>query len=215
MVAQRQNQLIKPIRWYSFGRGYRYEQPQKGRGREFFQWEINILGPESAESDAEIFAIAVEFFKEAGLTPDEIVIRLNDRSYFEQILKENNIDLNKFTPLLRIVDRKEKVSVEEFEQALKEEGLSTDQITKLNSFFERKNYSGSKNLEALFQNLKNYPGVLEYIEFDPTITRGLDYYTGTVFEAWDKTGGLKRALFGGGRDDKLTEKFCGERLPGG
>lgn len=214
MVAQKARELPQPIRWYSFGRCYRYEQPQKGRGREFYQWEINILGPETPEADAEIIAVAAEYFKEVGLTADEVVIRLSDRSFFEQIMKENNIPGNKFMPLLRIIDRKEKISPEEFNQALANEELNTDQINKLNSYFDEKDYSKSEWLTKLFTALENYSGVLDYVEYDPTIARGFDYYTRTVFEAWDKTGNLKRALFGGGRFDNLTETLGGDRVPG-
>lgn len=214
MVAQKSQEIPKPIRWYSIGRGYRYEQPQKGRGREFFQWEINLLGPESPEADAEIIAIAAEFFKELGFTPEEVVIRVNDRSYFEQVLSENKIDSSKFMPLLRIIDRKTKITSLEFDQLLTEEGLTTEQVKSLNKFFNDKDFSKSEWLSKVFNSLKNYPGVLEFVEFDPTIARGFDYYTRTVFEAWDKTGNLRRSLFGGGRFDNLTETLGGERIPG-
>lgn len=214
MVAQKSQQILRPIRWYSIGRGYRYEQPQKGRGREFFQWEINLLGPQSPEADGEIIAIAAEFFKELGFTPEEVVIRVNDRSYFEQILSENKIDSSKFMPLLRIVDRKAKITSGEFDQLLIEEGLTQEQVASLNQFFNDKDYSKSEWLSNVFNSLKNYPGVLEFVEYDPTIARGFDYYTRTVFEAWDKTGNLRRSLFGGGRFDNLTETLGGERVPG-
>lgn len=214
MVAQRSQQIPQPVRWFSFGRAWRYEQPQKGRGREFFQWEINILGPETPEADAEILAIAAEYFKTVGLTPDEVVIRVNDRSCFAQVLKENNIAEEKFMPLLRLVDRKEKMSNENFQKALQDEGLTDQQIDNLNSYFDEKNYSKSPWLKKVFESLENYPGTLDYLQYDPTIARGFDYYTRTVFEAWDKTGNLKRALFGGGRYDNLTETLGGDRIPG-
>lgn len=214
MVAQKSGSLIKPIRWYSYGRGYRYEQPQKGRGREFFQWEINILGPETPEADAEIIAIAVEFFKELNLTSEEVVIKVNDRSLFEQIISEAGIPTEKFTTLLRLIDRKEKIGPIQFNQTLKEEGLDQEQIDSLNSYLTGKDFSKSDWLTSIFNSLKLYPGVLDYVEFDPTIARGFDYYTRTVFEAWDKSGGLRRSLFGGGRFDNLTETLGGERIPG-
>ncbi len=214
MVAQKSGSLIKPIRWYSFGRGWRYEQPQKGRGREFFQWEINILGPETPEADAEIIAIAAEFFKELGITPDEVTIKANDRSYFEQILKENDIPVEKFMPLLRIIDRKKKISGEEFNELLQDEGLSGKQVEALNQYLGSKDYSKSEWLSRVFASLASYPDAMAYVEYDPSIARGFDYYTRTVFEAWDKSGGLKRSLFGGGRFDNLTETMGGERVPG-
>ena len=212
MIAQKSSQLIKPIKWFSFGRAYRYEQPQKGRNREFFQWEIDIVGPKTPEADTEILAVAVEYFKELGLTPDEVVIRVNDRSYFEQVLKENDIPEEKFKLLLQIIDRKEKISPEQFNTTLKDSGLSESQISSLNNYFENPDFSKAKWLSEVFDSLKNYSNALDYIVYDPTIARGLDYYTGVVFEAWDKTGGLKRALFGGGRFDNLTQDYGGEAL---
>ena len=214
MVAQKSGSLIKPIRWYSYGRGYRYEQPQKGRGREFFQWEINILGPETPEADAEIIAIAVEFFKQLNLTPVEVVIKVNDRTLLEQTISVSNIPAEKFTTLLRLIDRKEKIGPIQFNQTLKEEGLDQKQIDGLNSYLSSKDYTKSDWLSKVFKCLEKYPGVMDYIEFDPTIARGFDYYTRTVFEAWDRSGGLRRSLFGGGRFDNLTETLGGERIPG-
>ncbi len=214
MVAARSQQLLKPIRWWYLGRCWRYEKPQRARAREFFQWEINILGAESPEADAEILALAAMFFKEIGLTPDEVVIRVSDRSYFNSVLEKNNINSELYVPLLRIVDRKEKINQEEFDESLRLEGLNDAQISGLNEYFQSKDFQGSPWLVSVFKALESYPGASDYILYDPTIARGFDYYTRTVFEAWDRTRGLKRALFGGGRFDNLTETIGGERVPG-
>ncbi len=214
MVAQRAHQLPRIVRWFSFARAWRYEQPQKGRGREFFQWEINLLGPESPAADAEILAIAVEFFKQLGLNADQVVIRVSDRSYFDQSIKQAGIDGSKYLPLLRAIDRKEKISQDEFDQLLLDQGLNHDQVSLINNYLSNPDYSGSEWLTSVFKALDSFPNVKDYIKYDPIITRGFDYYTRTVFEAWDKTGGLRRALFGGGRFDNLTETLGGERVPG-
>ncbi len=215
MVAQKSQQLTKPIRWFMFGRGWRYEQPQKGRGREFFQWEINILGPESPEADAEILSIAAEYFKELHLTPDEVVIRVSDRSLFENFCDQQNIESTKRLPLIRFLDRIDKIPrdllADEIKKAI---DLSTEQTNAIIGFVENKDYSQSAWLTKVFSALENYSDNKKYVEFDPKIFRGFDYYTRTVFEAWDKTGGLKRAIFGGGRFDNLTETLGGERVPG-
>lgn len=213
MVAQRSQQLPKPIRWFSFGRFWRYEQPQKGRGREAFQWEINILGPESPQADAEILAIAAEFFKSLGLTPDEVVIRVSDREWLQTELKSLGVEDDKILPVLRIMDRQDKVSPEEFNQALAKAGLSQKQAQSLDKILAETDYTKSPWLVRVFESLKIYD-VLPYIQFDPKIIRGFDYYTRTVFEAWDKQGKLKRAIFGGGRFDNLTAQVGGERVPG-
>ncbi|MDO8498753.1 MAG: histidine--tRNA ligase [bacterium] len=214
MVAQKSQQLPKPIRWFSFGRMWRYEQPQKGRGREFFQWEINILGPESPEADAEILAIAAEYFKTLGLTPQEVVIRVSDREFMQKELRSFGISEEQIAPAFRVIDRKEKIDPSEFRRDLEEVGLSKSQTQSIESLLTEKDYSQSPWLKEVFASLKLYEGALDYIEFDPTIVRGFDYYTRTVFEAWDKTGQLKRSIFGGGRFDNLTAQIGGERVPG-
>lgn len=216
MVAQKAQELVKPIRWFMFGRAWRYEQPQKGRGREFFQWEINILGPERPEADAEILAIAAEYFKEVGLTPEEVTICVNDRSYFESVVDQAGIAKLLYLPLLRIIDKIEKTSEEEFTNALVNDlKLTGEQIRIItDEYIKNRDYKRSPWLTKVFESLKYYPGALDYIVFDPLIARGLDYYTRTVFEAWDKTGGLKRAIYGGGRFDNLTATIGGERIPG-
>lgn len=214
MVAQKSRELLKPIRWWMFGRAWRYEKPQRGRGREFFQWELNILGPETPEADAEVLAVIGKFFQELNLTSDEIAVRVNDRSYFEQIIRENNISEDKYLPLLRIIDRKEKISGDEFNSLLSGEGLSSEQIVALNNYFNNPDYSNAPWLSKVFAALESYGEVRKYFVYDPIIARGLDYYTRTVFEAWDKTGNLKRAIFGGGRFDNLTATIGGDRVPG-
>ncbi len=214
MVAQKSRELLKPIRWWMFGRAWRYEKPQRGRGREFFQWELNILGPETPEADAEVLAVIGTFFKEVGLTSDEIVVRVNDRSYFEQVIRENGISDEKYLPLLRIIDRKEKISGEEFNTLLTAEGLTGEQVSALNNYFDSPDYSKAPWLSNVFAALDLYGDIRQYFVYDPIIARGLDYYTRTVFEAWDKTRNLKRAVFGGGRFDNLTATIGGDRVPG-
>lgn len=214
MVAQQVGALTLPVRWYAFGRCWRYEQPQKGRGREFFQWEVNILGPETPEADAEIIVMAAEFLRSIGLTSDEVVIRVSDRAFLEATLESLGLNKEKTLTAIRIIDRKEKISNEAFEAALADAGLNVDQIQGINGFLDAADYSGSEWLVRLFAALDVVPGVSEYVRFDPLIVRGFDYYTRTVFEAWDKTGGLRRSLFGGGRFDDLTATLGGERVPG-
>lgn len=216
MVAQKGRGLLLPIRWYSFGRAWRYEQPQKGRTREFFQWEINILGPESPEADAEIIALAVEYFKALGITSEEVVIRVSDRTLFDKFCQDNNIPENKKISLIRFMDRMEKFNEEEITQKWDEMvGLDIEIIDKVQAYIkDTQNYSDSEWLTKVINNLKQYEDVMEYVEVDRRIFRGFDYYTRTVFEAWPKKGSLNRALFGGGRFDNLTETLGGERIPG-
>lgn len=214
MVAQKSQDLPKPIRWFAYGRTWRYEQPQKGRAREFFQWEINLLGPENPEADAEILAIAVEYFKTLGFTSDEVVIKVNDREWMQTQLKIIGTSEKQICPVLRLIDRKEKITSDEFRLSLLEAGLSKEQVEKVELILTEKDYSKSPWLFKVFESLKLYPGVLDFIEFDPIIVRGFDYYTRTVFEAWDRGGKLKRSIFGGGRFDNLTAQIGGDKIPG-
>ncbi|MDP3955343.1 MAG: histidine--tRNA ligase [bacterium] len=213
MVAQKQNELPKPIRWFTIGPRFRYEQPQKGRFREFYQWDIDLLGSKAAEADAEILAIAAEFFKALGLTPNEIKIKVNNRQLLEQKLDLIEIQKDKIPEILRAIDKKDKMEPEAWYEWLEEIGLIKIQIQDLNGILNDKDFSReSESLTRIFSTLKDM-GVSEYFEFDPSIVRGLEYYTGTVFEARDIDGEF-RAISGGGRYDNLVEVVGGDPLPG-
>ena len=213
MVAQKQNELPKPIRWFTIGPRFRYEQPQKGRFREFYQWDIDLLGSQAAEADAEILAVAAEFFKALGLTPKEIRIKVNNRQLLEQKLDLIEIQKDKIPEILRAIDKKDKMESNAWWGWLEEIGLTKIQIQDLNGILNDKDFSNeTESLTRIFSTLKDM-GVLEFFEFDPSIVRGLDYYTGTVFEARDKDG-VFRAILGGGRYDNLVEVVGGDPLVG-
>lgn len=214
MVASKENSLTFPVKWFTYGRRFRYEQPQTGRTREFSQWDIDTLGSNSPEADAEIIAIAANFYKKIGLTPNEVKIRINDRKFFEEKLIEIGVPKNKILSVFKIIDKKAKVDLSTFKTMLKDVGLSNQVIKKLDNFFNNKeSYLKSEWLKKIFTLLKIY-GVGQYIEFDASIVRGLDYYTRTVFEGWDINSNL-RAIFGGGRYDNLTEDVGGkQKIPG-
>lgn len=214
MVAAKENSLIFPIKWFNYGRRFRYEQPQAGRTREFSQWDVDILGPRGPAADAEVIAIAANFYKKIGLTPDEVKIKINDRNFFEEKLTKIGIPKNKILPVFKIIDKKAKVSPPIFETMLKKSGLSGKIIKDLNNLLSNKEfYLKSDWLKKIFSILKEY-GVNKYAEFDTSIVRGLDYYTRTVFEGWDAKGNL-RAIFGGGRYDNLTSDVGGQqKIPG-
>jgi len=213
MVAQKQADLPKPIRWFSIGPRWRYEKPQKGRTREFYQWDIDLLGWETPEADAEIIAIAAEFFKAVGLTPKEVVIKINNRRLMEEKLDFIEIPKQKVPEIFRAIDKKEKMTNKEWEGWLREIGLDKLQIKDLKRILQDKDFAGeSEELTALFSTLSDM-GVDKFVDFDPTVVRGLDYYTGTVFEACDREGKL-RAILGGGRYDNLVEIVGGSRISG-
>ena len=213
MVASRQNELIFPLRWWSYGNFWRYEKPQKGRTREFFQWNIDLIGVNSPEADAEIIAICATFLKRAGFKPDQIVIKLNHRSLMEKKLAESGIATEKKKDVFRLIDRVDKLSREDWKNAALDTGLSVEQVDQvLRLLTEKDLWKESPELVRVFIALEQL-GVSDYVKFDPRIIRGLDYYTGTVFEAWVVSGD-GRAVLGGGHYDNLVADVGGSPLAG-
>jgi histidyl-tRNA synthetase len=203
MVAQRQRQLTYPLRWWSWGPFWRYERPQKGRGREFFQWNIDLIGVDTPEADAEIVAIAAMFFKEVGLTPNEVKILVNNRLLMDAQFEQLNIPREQRQEVLRLIDRRDKMSPEEWQSYAGSIGLSEEQFAGLQQrLTDQELWRKSPELVRFFPAIEAL-GVSEYVRFAPHIIRGLLYYTGTVFEAWDVAGEF-RAFFCCGRYYKLV-----------
>ena len=214
MVAQQEDRLVFPLRWQSYGRFYRYERPQRGRGRSFFQWNIDLLGSDTLYADVEIITIACELFKILGLPPDKVSVRLNNRQDLEcHLIRSLGVSSGQIRPLFSIVDRIDKLPFGKFSADLESLGLSSKQIDELVKTLESKDPGFSPWLERVIRLLEKN-NVSEYVEPDLKIVRGFDYYTGIVFEAWAKNS-LRRALFGGGRYDNLTLQVGGKRpVPG-
>ncbi|BAJ63798.1 histidine--tRNA ligase [Anaerolinea thermophila] len=212
MVAQRQNELVYPLRWWSFGPFWRYERPQKGRTREFFQWNIDIIGSQAIEADAELLAVAVEFFKSVGLTSQQVKLLVNNRRLMDVQLENLGIREGQKRDVFRLIDRKEKLPLPEWRQYAFDFGLTQEQLSGLESLLVNESlWETSDELKRVFELLEGM-GIREYVEFAPQIIRGLDYYTGTVFEAKDLDGG--RSILGGGHYDNLVANVGGEPLPG-
>ncbi|MBN1877471.1 MAG: histidine--tRNA ligase [Anaerolineae bacterium] len=213
MMAQRQRQLIYPLRWWSFGPMWRYERPQKGRTREFFQWNIDLIGAESPEADAEMAAIGATFFREVGLRPDQIQILVNNRRLIAAELRALGIAPARSPDVFRLIDRRDKLSAAAWATYAKELGLDDVQFNGIIAMLENEDlWQKSEELQRFFAAIDTF-GVADYIHFAPHIIRGLDYYTGTVFEAWDQDGEF-RAILGGGRYDNLVAAVGGDPLPG-
>jgi histidyl-tRNA synthetase len=213
LIAQKQNELVYPVRWWSFGPFWRYEKPQKGRTREFFQWNCDLIGTNSADADAELVAIAATFIKTVGFTPEQVRIRLNHRKLMENEIYALGIDPATLKSVFRMIDRREKMSVEAWKNYGSELGLSTPQMEGLTTLLaDVELWKKSPELTRIFDALKKM-GIEDYVAYDPQIIRGLDYYTGIVFEAWDM-GGDGRAVLGGGHYDNLVADVGGEPLPG-
>ena len=212
MVAQKQGELVFPLRWWSYGPFWRYERPQKGRTREFFQWNIDLIGTRNAESDAELLAIAAAFMQKVGLRPDQARIFVNNRRLMNAALSDLGVAQELRSGTIRLIDRKDKQRPEEWERSVLELGLSAEQLDGLKALLaDPELWRQSDELCRVFAVLKAL-GLQEYVVFDARIIRGLDYYTGTVFEARDLDGG--RALLGGGRYDNLVSDVGGDPLPG-
>ncbi|GJM26372.1 MAG: histidine--tRNA ligase [Phycisphaerae bacterium] len=224
MVAARVNSLPKPIKWYSQPRLCRAERPQRGRLREFFQWNIDIIGEQSELADAECIFVLVDFFRELNLSPEQVEIKLNSREIVASLLAAAKIPEDKQPAVYAALDKRDKLSTEAFEELLSKIELDSEQKEILKRFGES---SGPEGLEAITTFLsesnvatdgcESVRRVMEllvafdagdYCRFDMGVVRGLAYYTGVVFEAFGK-GGLRRAVGGGGRYDQLIENMGG------
>ena len=213
MVAQKQKQYVYPLRWWSYGPFWRYEKPQRGRTREFFQWNIDLIGENSPEADAEIVTICAAFFEKIGLTENEARIHINDRKLMEDKLAELGILKENVHAVFQLIDRRDKMSSDEWKAHGLEIGMTDSQVEKLINILNNPElWKDSENLSRIFNVLDTF-GYSRYINYDANIIRGLDYYTGTVFEARDH-GEKGRALLGGGHYDNLVSDVGGDPLPG-
>jgi histidyl-tRNA synthetase len=212
MVAARQAQLPRPIRWWSFGPFWRYERPQKGRSREFFQWNIDLLGVDSPAADAELAAVAVTFFRLVGFTSDEVKLQFNNRRLMDAEVAALGL-ADKKLAVFRLIDRRDKMSAEAWEKYASEQGVSPQQLDELKAILANRDLWRKSDECAAFVEAAGALGIADYLEYEPTVVRGLDYYTGTVLEARDREGQF-RAILGGGRYDNLVGDVGGERLPG-
>lgn len=212
MVTQRQNQLVYPLRWWSWGPFWRYERPQKGRTREFFQWNIDLIGVDSPEADAEMVAIAANFLIELGLSSEQVKVFVNNRQLMDLELHSLDIPGELRQEVFKLIDRRDKLPPEKWVSFSKDLGLTTKQVSGLEDILNNLDlWQKSNDLIRLFEVVDSL-GVSEYVKFAPHIIRGLDYYTGTVFEVWDQDGEF-RAILGGGRYDSLVEAVGGNPLP--
>ncbi|MBI4130504.1 histidine--tRNA ligase [Candidatus Roizmanbacteria bacterium] len=213
MVSARQQELIYPLRWFSIGPCFRYEAPQKGRGREFYQFDVELIGPTSPLSDAEIIAVAIKLLQSVGLTSKDVVVKINSRKLMEFKLSLLNIPKSQTPNVFRLIDKKDKMNEDAWKKYATTIGLSTDQTKNLQKILTDRDVAfESEELTEVFSTLKDMD-VSSFAEYDAGVVRGLDYYTGTVFEVRDRQGAF-RAVMGGGRYDNLVELFGGQPLSG-
>ena len=222
MVMARAGGLPMPIKWFSIPQCWRYERTQRGRGREHYQWNVDIWGTNEISADAELISILVTFFEGVGLTAKDLVIKISSRKVLEEVLGSLEISEEIFSKTCIIVDKMDKLPAGIIEEQLTELGHNSDAISKIQSILGIKNMdeldnslgkesSAVRELNSLFNSVDSY-GILEWVEFDASVVRGLAYYTGPVFEAHDREGKF-RAICGGGRYDKLLSTLGGKDLP--
>lgn len=216
MVAAKINDLNFPLRWYSIQNFYRYERPQRGRLREFWQINADIFGCDTYESDLEIIETAITLLRIFGADESMFKVHINNRRFFNDVVASiAGTDAEGAKAVSKVVDRKNKIPREEYEKELITLGLNNEKIAQIDSVYSMKvedavalcpASQGAAELLDLFKAL-NASGLAKYCVFDFGIIRGLDYYTGTVFEVFDEAPENNRAMFGGGRYDNLVGLF--------
>ncbi|MAF51308.1 MAG: histidine--tRNA ligase [Nanoarchaeota archaeon] len=199
--------LKKPLKWYSISQCYRYERLQKGRSREFYQYNLDYIGSKSMQVDAEVITTLIKILNSCGLTEKDFYIRISNRRLINDLFKD--LKITNVKEMARLLDKRCKLTDKTLKQGLKDLELNEKQITSVLKLLKTDSLSkieikseGLEELKELFSIFKKYK-VEKYIKLDLSIMRGFDYYTSTVFEAFDKEGDF-RAIAGGGRYDDLA-----------
>ncbi len=212
MVSARKRELTFPVRWFSIGNRFRYERPQKGRLREFYQVDVDLIGIADAKADGEIIVLASEILKSFGAFDGDFSIRINSRSLLNAATEALGYSEDESKEYLRLLDRRAKITDEEFETA--RAPFRKDGKDALELIEQGENVAVADEKAKLEDLIAGFEGRgMNNVSFDASIVRGFDYYTGTVFEIYDTNPENPRALFGGGRYDNLLSLFGGESIP--
>lgn len=208
MAAAHERQYKKPMKWFAIPQLYRYERQQKGRLREHFQFNADIIGERDPSADAELIALLIDTLRSFGLTDEDFVIRLSSRNAWQEFYDGGRSvggggnDVARAYEFFQVIDKLERVPAEETEKQLSVQGFS---LAHVNEFIEAGKPTGE--IETILQNL-GARGLQEFVKVDYRVIRGLAYYTGVVFEAFDRKGQF-RAIAGGGRYDNLVKLISG------
>ncbi len=224
MAASRAASLPRPIKWFCIPNLCRAERPQRGRLREFLQWNIDFLGSESTGADAECIFTCVDLLRELGLTPEQVKVKISHRETVRTILSKLGVSDEKMLEAFDLLDRRDKLEPAQFTEEAGQLGLDEYKVERFEQMCRRKYPAGDvdhlersigiasiRDLEALDAELSGF-GIAPWCEYDLGIVRGLAYYTGTVFEVHEVSG-AERAMAGGGRYDKLIELMGGPAMP--
>ena len=197
VVAAHEREFRKPLKWFSMPQCFRYEKQQRGRLREHYQLNCDIIGDASPAADVELIALLIDLLRAFGLTANDVVVRLSDREFWTDLLRTQNVPEDRWSELLQMIDKSEREPREKTAERL---GPLAAPV------FEVLDGSGrSDKLDQLVSDLAQR-GLAEFVKVDLSIVRGLAYYTGVVFEAFDRAGKL-RAIAGGGRYDNLIHQL--------
>lgn len=197
VVAAHEREFRKPLKWFSIPQCFRYEKQQRGRLREHFQLNCDLIGDASAAADVEVIALAIDLLRAFGFTASDVVVRLSDREFWTDLLCKQGVPNDRWGELLQVIDKSEREPREKTAERL---GALAEPV------FEVLDGGGrSERLESLVRQLGDR-GLADYARIDLSIVRGLAYYTGVVFEAFDRAGEL-RAIAGGGRYDNLISQL--------
>ncbi|MDD3263487.1 MAG: histidine--tRNA ligase [Candidatus Nanoarchaeia archaeon] len=215
MIAQRP-EIKKPIKLFSIPICMRYERPQKGRLREFYQLNVDSLfETENSNLESEILMLAIDILKESGLTQKDFSLRVSHRGFLNSFLEK----YDQKSEILSLIDKFDKIGESNFTLSLKDLKLKDKEIEEILKLIKSDNIEDMKNIDnksylELKEIIENLPKEYKkYVEFDPKIIRGLGYYTGIIFEGFDKSKSL-RAILGGGRYDNLVEAYGGQKVMG-
>jgi len=221
LVLQYKKSLSFPIKWFSMPQCFRYERMTKGRRREHFQWNADIIGQAEIVAEAEILMLLISACELMGLSAKEIRVFINDRRILNSILSQISVPQEMHSEVLVIMDKRDKISIEALSKLLQDIGMSTTQVDQLNEYLLKsdlielkKDLNDTQGIDEL-QNLMDMmetAGFSDYLQFDISIVRGLSYYTGAVFEV-NSPGKQHRSICGGGRYDSLLSTYGGEIVP--
>tara|TARA_Y100000310_G_scaffold206563_1_gene206974 strand:- start:5688 stop:6920 length:1233 start_codon:yes stop_codon:yes gene_type:complete len=217
MYVEQEKSLPKPVKWSYATRMWRYERPQAGRLREFYQVGVELFGSDDARADAEVINLILDFFQTLGFNENDIELRINNRKLLEGLLLEEVLP-NKIAEVIRVIDKKEKIPKEAYLEELKKIGIrdpgKLDKLLEMDLFERLENLDKNALATEGYNELKAIWPLIQkkFVRLSLSTARGLDYYSGTVFEVFDK-GGKFRSLCGGGRYDNMVEQF-GSKSPG-
>lgn len=222
MVIDHQKMFTFPLKWFCIAQCFRYERTTKGRKREHYQWNVDIIGEKGLTADTEVISTAISALQLLGLTHEHFQVRLGSRAILSDLYDSLGLSADKFMAVCLVLDKMGKIPEDVTQQMLEDEGLSDSEIGKILTLMDIKSIDDaekilggpSKNTDDMKEllSLMTDAGFGDYVLFDISIIRGLSYYTGIVFEAFDIVKKF-RAVFGGGRYDNLLNTLGGDQMP--